>query len=156
MNLLFILLPTLTLALLDRPTVPLNLTSYHPSFFRLSFGSCFNIFNMTSPIFHTIRSFHPSLFLWLGDAAYTDFTELSGFVEDTSLDSAYAWSRFEKTLADDGYRAMIDEDGVTVLGTWDDHDFGVNDGNGKFKRKNEYREMFMRFIGEDPESKRAQ
>jgi alkaline phosphatase D len=35
-----------------------------------------------------------------------------------------------------------------MIGIWDDHDFGTNNGGKEFSRKAAYREMFLDFLGE--------
>lgn len=37
---------------------------------------------------------------------------------------------------------------VPVVGVWDDHDYGPNDGGKEFKDKHVYRNMYMKFIEE--------
>lgn len=129
-----------------RPTIPLSFPNQSGPV-RVAFGSCFNIFNYTSDIFKTIRAQRPDLWVWLGDAYYTDQVELAPFVDDTSLDEDYGLQRLKMTLADPDYQRLI-EDGVQVIGIWDDHDFGNNNGGKEFARKGIYREMFLDFLGE--------
>jgi hypothetical protein len=43
------------------------------------------------------------LWVWLGDAYYTDQVELVAFVDDTSLDEDYALQRLKMTQADPDY-----------------------------------------------------
>jgi alkaline phosphatase D len=45
--------------------------------------------------------------------------------------------------------------GTKVVGVWDDHDYGINDGGMEFSLKNETREMFLRFIREPQDSPRS-
>ncbi|CAN0212970.1 unnamed protein product [Pylaiella littoralis] len=42
----------------------------------------------------------------------------------------------------------------TILGTWDDHDFGWNDGDGRNEQKWLFKNMFLDAIGEDRNSPR--
>ena len=44
--------------------------------------------------------------------------------------------------------------GTKVVGVWDDHDYGINDGGEEFPLKHETREMFLDFIGEPADSER--
>ena len=85
-----------------RPTIPLSFPNQTGAV-RVAFGSCFNIFNYTSDIFKTIRAQKPDLWVWLGDAYYTDQVELVPFVDDTSLDEDYALQRLKMTQADPDY-----------------------------------------------------
>ena len=48
---------------------------------------------------------------------------------------------------------MIDK-GTAVIGTWDDHDYGINNGGGEFRLKDETRDIFLDFIGEPSDSVR--
>jgi alkaline phosphatase D len=41
-----------------------------------------------------------------------------------------------------------------VIGTWDDHDYGVNNGDRTFYRKIEYRDYYLDFIQEPLDSER--
>jgi alkaline phosphatase D len=43
---------------------------------------------------------------------------------------------------------------VPVVGVWDDHDYGINNGDKTFKRKNELREIYLDFIGEPKDTER--
>ena len=38
--------------------------------------------------------------------------------------------------------------GTQVIGVWDDHDFGVNDGGKEFPLKKDIRPLFLDAIGE--------
>ena len=44
--------------------------------------------------------------------------------------------------------------GTKIIGTWDDHDYGINDGHSDFIFKHETREMFLDFIDEPIDSPR--
>ena len=72
---------------LQRSTVTLNLTtaatnntntSLQNPELRLAFGSCYGIFDYKSDIFRVISLNNPHLWIWLGDAAYTDYVPLAG------------------------------------------------------------------------------
>lgn len=41
-----------------------------------------------------------------------------------------------------------------VIGIWDDHDYGINDGDRTFRDKEQNREIFLEFIGEPKTSDR--
>ncbi|CAN0014246.1 unnamed protein product, partial [Sphacelaria rigidula] len=42
----------------------------------------------------------------------------------------------------------------TILGTWDDHDFGWNDGDGRLEQKWVFKNLFLDAIGERRDSPR--
>ena len=45
-----------------------------------------------------------------------------------------------------------DDKRVRVIGVWDDHDYGINDGDYLFKNKEINRGIFLDFIGEPIDS----
>ena len=44
--------------------------------------------------------------------------------------------------------------GTQVIGVWDDHDYGINDGTKHFPLKHEVREMYLDFLEEPKDSAR--
>jgi alkaline phosphatase D len=38
--------------------------------------------------------------------------------------------------------------GTKIIGVWDDHDYGINDGGQEFHQKHEIRKMFLDAIDE--------
>lgn len=44
--------------------------------------------------------------------------------------------------------------GTRIIGVWDDHDFGLNDGHREFPLKHEVRELYLDFIEEPLDSVR--
>jgi alkaline phosphatase D len=45
-----------------------------------------------------------------------------------------------------GYRKV--RESTKVIGVWDDHDYGVNNGASNFAKKDEVREIFLDFLDE--------
>lgn len=39
---------------------------------RVAFGSCYGMLNFSTDIFRSVQMYKPHMWLWLGDAAYTD------------------------------------------------------------------------------------
>lgn len=39
---------------------------------KIAFGSCYGMLHFMTDIFKTINAYDPNLWIWLGDAAYTD------------------------------------------------------------------------------------
>ena len=48
----------------------------------------------------------------------------------------------------------MQDQGTRVIGVWDDHDYGINDGGKDFKLKNQTRDVFLDFVGEPEDSAR--
>jgi len=89
------------------------------------------------------------VWVWGGDAAYTDAPygatwQLITNKTTTSFD--YVRERFEMTSNETNYAKMAAA--TTVVGTWDDHDYGNNNAGSELPTKNEIREIFLDFIGE--------
>lgn len=101
----------------------------------LAFGSC-NKTSLDQSYWQNIKAANPSHFFWLGDAVYADtdnMDELALFYTKQNSDSNYY--EFKKIVAVDG--------------TWDDHDYGVNDGGCEFKAKKGSKAEFVKFLGFD-------
>ena len=86
--------------------------------FRIAFGSC-NRESKDQSYWRVIAEKNPALWIWLGDNIYGD---------TTNMDVMRAKYQLVKTNAD--YAAFISK--VPVIGSWDDHDFGVNDGGKEY------------------------
>lgn len=101
---------------------------------RISFGSCYHQ-GAESPIWDRIAGGAPDLFLFLGDVVYADTAD-PGRMKDAynTLDREPAFSRFRQR--------------VPLLGVWDDHDYGLNDGGGDFVGKVASRNAFLNFLHE--------
>ena len=46
------------------------------------------------------------------------------------------------------YYVEMQKKGTKVIGVWDDHDYGINDGGKDFFLKNITRDIFLDFINE--------
>lgn len=102
---------------------------------RIAFGSCAHQ-NKPQPIWDAVLAYRPELFLFVGDNVYGDVT--SGAM--TELKAAYA-----KAATIEGYARVRAT--LPVLATWDDHDFGRNDGGADFPHKAAAKELFLKFWG---------
>jgi len=98
---------------------------------RLHFGSCIKQ-DREIPIFKAILSDHPQMFVFLGDNIYGDTQDM------TVMAAKYA------ALAAKPLFAQLRNQSA-ILATWDDHDFGVNDGGADFPQRKESRKLFLDF-----------
>ncbi len=105
---------------------------------RIAFGSCYNPHKKTTPIFDAILQHEPDIFIFLGDNIYGD-------TEDMNL----LKTRYRKLGAVEGYQKLRRQ--AQILATWDDHDYGVNDGGKSYPKREESQQVFLDFFG-DPES----
>ncbi|MDC0887204.1 alkaline phosphatase D family protein [Altererythrobacter sp.] len=109
----------------DMPRAPLGapLPSSVATISRIAFGSC-NHQSRSQHMWDQIAATNPDMFLLIGDNIYGDQT-WSGDAALTSLRAAYAeqaghpeFIRFRST--------------IPMMTSWDDHDFGFNDGGANF------------------------
>jgi alkaline phosphatase D len=99
----------------------------------IAFGSCDHQDN-NEKLWGEIISNAPDVFIWGGDIMYGD-----------SPDTAILRSKYQKQLDNEGYKNLISI--VKVTGTYDDHDYGINDGGKYFVQKNESRNLLFDFLG---------
>ena len=62
-------------------------------------------------------------------------------------------SVYSSQKAQPDYKKFLDT-GTPVIGVWDDHDYGVNDGGKSFKYRLQSQKMFLDFVEEPLDSVR--
>ena len=107
---------------------------------RILFGSCVKQ-ELPTPIFQTMLSAPADLAIFLGDNIYADTVDMA--VMRAKYDQLAANKEFAKLRA-----------AVPILATWDDHDFGVNDGGADFPMREGAKQEFLRFWNEPEDSPR--
>jgi alkaline phosphatase D len=100
---------------------------------RIAFGSCSDP-RKPVPVFETITRDEPDLMIFLGDNVYADTTDR------VRLRAAY------EDLADDKAFQRL-RDVSPILATWDDHDYGINDGGAEHPTKAMSQQVFLDFWG---------
>jgi alkaline phosphatase D len=112
---------------------------------RIAFGSCAHQ-DKPQPIWEAVLDYGPELFVFLGDNVYGDVTSAAM----TELRAAYA-------AADEVEGITALRARVPVLATWDDHDYGQNDGGADFAHKEAAKDLFLDFwdiAADDPRAGR--
>lgn len=121
------------------------------STFHLSFGSCSRQ-NLPQPLWPMIQASKPDIFAWLGDIVYADRAvfakiRIPGTLEEVQ-DAYLTQARVP------GYVNLTQA--IPIVGVWDDHDMGVNDGGRSVPE--EYRSaskaLLLDFLQEPPASDR--
>ena len=95
------------------------------------FGSCASQ-DRPQPFWDAMIAQNPQLFLFIGDNIYADTEDM------TAMRAKYA-----QLEAQPGYQQLRAH--TPVLATWDDHDYGVNDGGGEYPMRAESQRAFMDF-----------
>lgn len=103
--------------------------------FIIAFGSCNNQV-LENNLWTAVEQNNPEVWIWGGDIIYSD-TEDMGYLEKNYVAQKQntAYTNFTKN--------------VDVLATWDDHDYGLNDGGNEYAYKKESQQLFLDFLGVD-------
>lgn len=129
----------------DLPVAPANVSlAPDAAITRLAFGSC-NHQHRSQAHWAEIAKTNPDLFLFIGDNNYGD-QGWNGDAALTSLQRAYAVQAGTPELAD--FRTK-----VPMMITWDDHDYGFNDGGASFAFRGWSETLFETFWGASDEVK---
>lgn len=109
----------------------------------ISFGSCLRQWN-PQPIFKAITQLQPSAFIFLGDNVYSD---VGAYL---LLPTKLRFPRAYQSLAEsEDYQEFLQscrDNHTQLLATWDDHDYGKNDGGSEFEYKAEAKQHFQQFF----------
>jgi alkaline phosphatase D len=101
---------------------------------KIAFGSC-NSQHKPQPLWTLIKRDTPDLWIWTGDNVYADTESFGEFRK-----------AYDLQLSNQDYRAFVEEVPF-LIGTWDDHDYGVNDGGSEFAAKRIAKQELYRFLG---------
>jgi alkaline phosphatase D len=107
---------------------------------KLLFGSCIKQ-EKPMPLLKTIIAEKPELFLMLGDNIYADTTDME-----------VMRTKYAKLRSNEDFTKLLDL--CPVLATWDDHDYGVNDGGASYLQRVASQRLFVDFWGDTADSPR--
>lgn len=95
-------------------------------------------------IWEDLISKNPEVILAIGDNSYAD---MDGEKAVPEASSTLLWRRYSET------RQAVElyhiEKLIPVIATWDDHDYGMNDGDRRYKTKNDSQAIFYSFFQQD-------
>lgn len=106
----------------------------------IAFGSC-NKHDLPQPLWSPILAENPEVFMWLGDNVYGD-----------TPDMALLKRKYDSQLMHPDYRKVREK--TKVIGIWDDHDYGINDGGKYFAQKETSMQLMLDFLEEPKDSPR--
>ncbi|MBX3096302.1 MAG: alkaline phosphatase family protein [Fimbriimonadaceae bacterium] len=98
---------------------------------RIAFSSCLHQ-DKPMPFWVALRATRPDAFLWLGDNVYAD-------TDDRDKFQAF----YDGLGAIPDFQAFREE--TQYIATWDDHDYGLNDGGASFAARDMANELFDEF-----------
>ena len=99
---------------------------------RIAFGSCNNAY-APNELWDDIYLAQPEAWIWGGDIVYAD-----------SDDFETIEKHYRRQLENQEYRRLTES--TKILATWDDHDYGMNDGGVAFSAKAKSQEAFLNFL----------
>jgi alkaline phosphatase D len=101
-------------------------------YYTIAFGSCDNQ-RIKNELWEAIDANNPSVWIWGGDNVYSD-TENMAFLK----------ANYDIQKKDSVYLNFIKN--KTILGTWDDHDYGLNDGGQEYPYKKQSQQLLYDFL----------
>ena len=111
----------------------------------ISFGSCAHQ-DKPQPIWDAVLAARPDVFLLIGDAIYHDV------IVDKSRKNDTLAEKYARLNAQPSFKKL--RQSCPLLGTWDDHDYGLNDAGGEYPKKKEAQQAFLDFLGVPADSPR--
>lgn len=107
---------------------------------RIAFGSCGHQLGEQF-IWNNVVDADPDMWIWLGDNIYGD-------TEDMNILRA----KYLKLGDNQNYQLLKEH--CPIIATWDDHDYGVNDGGKEYPMRKESQQVFLEFFEEPANSPR--
>ncbi|QHV99086.1 alkaline phosphatase D family protein [Spirosoma endbachense] len=98
----------------------------------IAFGSCSDQ-KRPQPLWDDIVAQKPDVWIWLGDNIYGD---------SESMDTLSA--KYARQKSNPVYQQL--RQSTSVIGVWDDHDYGVNDGGKEYPRRKESQQLMLDFL----------
>ncbi|GBG69603.1 hypothetical protein CBR_g4433 [Chara braunii] len=132
--------------------------------YRIAFGSCSHQSKPTT-VWHHVLNFAPQMFIWLGDNIYGDYKQPARVagpkrnvgpwkVHPRFLPAPMQLMQemYDLQKSHPMYSRVREQ--AKVIGTWDDHDYGLNDAGKEFEWKQESQKLMLDFLDEPINSPR--
>ncbi len=103
-----------------------------PNSSRIAFGSCNNAF-APNELWDDVLLADPEAWIWGGDIVYADSDNFETIEK-----------HYRRQLENVEYKRLTESS--KILATWDDHDYGMNDGGVTFSAKDKSQEAFLNFL----------
>ncbi|WP_297336070.1 alkaline phosphatase D family protein [Algoriphagus sp.] len=98
----------------------------------ITFGSC-NRQDDPQPLWDPILAENSDLWIWMGDNIYGDTHSMDTLRE-----------KYARQKAQPKYQEL--RNSTAIIGIWDDHDYGINDGGKYYAKKKESQQLMMDFL----------
>jgi alkaline phosphatase D len=95
---------------------------------------------------------NPNVFVWTGDIVYT---KRKSIASTTELKREYDELLTNATI---GYQSLLQQqhNNISIIGTWDDHDYGGNDYGKEMPQRKERQDLLLDFLNVSSSSPRRQ
>lgn len=100
--------------------------------FVIAFGSC-NRQNVENKLWTAVLENEPDIWVWGGDNIYSDTDNMVKMANDYKLQKEQPH-----------YKTLLNK--TKIIGTWDDHDYGLNDAGEDYVMKEESQQLFLDFF----------
>jgi len=113
----------------------------------IQFGSCNkqDLLNSSASIYASITSVKSDVFIWLGDIVYTDEMNNRFLLSFRADDTESVRQKFTTWKRSDA-NVKLENSTSLLMGVWDDHDFGINDGGTEHEFKTETQQIFLDYM----------
>jgi len=98
----------------------------------ITFGSC-NKIQMPQTMWSGIAANNPDLWIWLGDIIYADTTDMQALA-----------AHYKRLKTNPEYKKLRAK--AQIVGVYDDHDYGVNDGCKNYPNKRGSKKCLLDFL----------
>ena len=127
-----LLLFSISLFFSCKPAAKSGSGSHSVNDFTIAFGSC-NRIDLPNNLWDDVLNERPDIWIWGGDIIYAD-----------TDDAAAIASMYDAQKEISGYKELRSQ--IPIIGTWDDHDYGLNDGGEEWRIKEESQQAFLDFL----------
>jgi alkaline phosphatase D len=122
----------LALAACRRPAPTQSSAPASTAVTTIAFGSCSHQ-DRPQVLWDDVLADRPDLWIWLGDNIYGD---------SENLDTLRA--KYDRQKRHPLYQQL--RQSARIVGIWDDHDYGVNDGGREYPRRRESQQLLLDFL----------
>jgi alkaline phosphatase D len=88
---------------------------------------------LEQPIWDFVVQNNPDLWIWLGDNIYGDTQNMEVLKK-----------KYDIQKSNPDYQKLLKKS--PIIGIWDDHDYGINDGDKNYPKKEESKELMLDFL----------
>ena len=122
----------------------------------MAWGSCIKFWNdQDLSVLNTISEKKPDCFIWLGDFAYFDSPYHESELDDKKIKEhenkyreIFSWTK------KDPFYMKFKNDIKKQYAVWDDHDYGIDNGDKYYEFKEINKKLWLESMGEHPDSPR--